>query len=126
MNDPKEFKEGLPHIDKEKYKQLLSKGGLNGYTLRHHGSGNVVLAKDENVIRQLNGQNERELIKELNDLEQESNGLPQKELDKIMATLRGGVGGNRKSKKSKKSKSKKSKSKKSKSRKNRRKSNRRR
>ena len=119
MNDPKEFKEGLPHIDKEKYKQLLSKGGLNGYTLRHHGSGNVVLAKDENVIRQLNGQNERELIKELN-------GLPQKELDKIMATLRGGVGGNRKSKKSKKSKSKKSKSKKSKSRKNRRKSNRRR
>ena len=99
-----EFQKLLP-IDDNKYNQL-SGDGLNGYRLQTSMSGNVVLAKDEMAVLSLNGDNKRDLIKELNTYKRKRFGF---------------FGGNLKSKKSKKSKTKKSKS-----RKNRRKSNRRR
>ena len=101
-----EFQKLLP-IDDNKYSQLTSRDGLNGYRLQGAMSGNVILAKDGINVLSLSGDSKSEIMPELNALKKKKRF--------------GFFGGNRKSKKSKKSKTKKSKT-----RKNRRKSNRRR
>jgi hypothetical protein len=61
------FIQYLP-INHEKYSQLISEEGLEGYKLAVYMSGNVVLQKNNKIVKHLNGDKKAEIINELNSL----------------------------------------------------------
>ena len=68
-NELENFKLKLP-IDDDKYKMLTSRegAGLDGYKLTNAMSGNMVLTKNDFIIKYLNGDSQPNLITELNKL----------------------------------------------------------
>ena len=62
----KSFTSILP-LNEEKYNMLVSKTGLNGFRLIHHGHGNVALIHDDGDFKfSLESDTQRTIIRELN------------------------------------------------------------
>ena len=62
----KSFTSILP-LNDEKYTMLISKKGLNGFRLIHHGHGNVALIHDDGDFKfSLESDTQRTIIRELN------------------------------------------------------------
>ena len=67
-----DFKTKLP-IDDEKYKRLSDRThGLDGFMLTTAMSGNVILVKDDYIVKSFSGDTKNELITEMNSVQEKS------------------------------------------------------
>jgi hypothetical protein len=67
MDELEQFIQYLP-IDDDKYNNLIESDGLNGFRLNSSMHGNVVLIKDNKIIKHLNGDSKHQIIEELNSI----------------------------------------------------------